>query len=231
MKKAIVGAVVLALYLAVAFFVRTPVRPLFDGSGPPQPYQWVSPPPDFAKSNEKPKPFAQTVAMTKNGISGASLQTDDGQAIVIVPERSFAAKPGARGIRFRIVPLASKSLTKQPPKQVQGNAYRITARYVPSQENAVAKDNFTVLLRYPAHATDFYRLDGDTWTLLKGEQIAASLQIYANTKKVGTFAAAGGGNSRKLLWYITGGVSLVAAILGLILGLRERRTGPARRRK
>jgi hypothetical protein len=229
-RRAVLGAVVIALYIGAAFLGRTPVRTLFDGSGPPQPYQWVSPPPDFEDSNTKPKPFGETVAMTKDGITGASLQTDDGQATVIVPERSFSAKAGAKAIRFRIVPLDAKTV-KAPPKDPQGNAYRITARYIPSQEEAEPAQNITVLLRYPAHGTDLYRLDGTRWTLLKGESIESSLQIYANTKRLGVFVAAGATpTNRRILWYITGGISVVAAILGIFLGLRERRARPGRRR-
>ena len=229
MKRAAIGALVLLLYAGAVALLRSPVRPLYDGVAPTLPYQWSCPPSAFAKSNQKPKPYNQSVAITGRGTEGASIQSADSQVTLILPERTFAAKAGQKAVRLRITPICATKI-KGPPKTVQGNAYQIAARYVPSQEIATPSADFTVLLRYPASATDVYRLDGSSWTRLKPQTIPSSLQIYANTNKLGTFAAAGGGTNRKILWYITGGVSLVGAILGLFLGLRERRSGPAKRR-
>jgi len=229
-KKAVVGVLVVLLYGAAALVMRSPVRPLYDGVAPTLPYQWTCPPSAFAKSNKKPKPYNQSAAINARGNEGASIQSPDSQVTLIIPERTFAAKGGQSAVRFRITPICATKI-KGPPKAAQGNAYSIGARYVPSQQDATPTANFTVLLRYPASATDVYRLDGSAWTRLKAQTIPSSLQIYANTNKLGTFVAAGGsGNNRKLLWYITGGVSLVGATLGLILGFRERRSGPAKRR-
>src|SRR5439155_21641109 len=122
-KKAVVGVVAVLLYLAAAAMMRMPVRPLYDGAAPMQPYRWACPPPDFAKSNQKPKTFNQTIDVNSKGIVGASIQTDDSQATLIVPERSFPSKQSAKGIRFRIVPFCPTKL-KSPGKVPQGNAYR-----------------------------------------------------------------------------------------------------------
>ena len=114
----------------------------------------------------------------------------------------------------------------------QGNAYAISAKYVPSgtQATPAAGHPVTVLLRYPSQATKLLRLTNGRWTPLKAQNLASTLQIYGNTSELGTFVAAGGRSNIAILWYITGGLCFVAASLGLILGLRERRAGPPRRR-
>ncbi len=229
MKKALVGLAVIGVYALALFASRIPVRPLYDSIGPPLPYNWVKPPSGF--KNKKPKPKSQSVDIGSKGSVGANLATDDGQAVLILPEGSFAKHGGDTSIRFRFVPLDPLKV-HPPPKSPspQGNAYAMTAKYQPSGADAVPARSITILLRYPSVATTILRLDGSAWTPLKAQNLATTLQIYANTKKLGTFVAAGGHSRSLILWYITGGVCIVAAILGLLLGLRERRAGPARRR-
>lgn len=228
MKRAAVGAVVIGFYVIAVAVTRVPVRPLYDGVAP-QPYQWVSSPPGF--SNKKPKPFAQNVEIGEKGSVGANVQTVDGQAVLILPEGSFAKHRGDSKIRFRFVPLDPKKVRPPPRNPLpQGNVYTITAAYLPSGGKAEPAQNVTVLLRYPAHATTILHLNGSKWTPLKAQNLPGSLQIYANTKQLGTFVAAGGRNNRVILWYITGGVCALAAALGLFLGLRERRRPPTGKR-
>jgi len=228
-SRALFGVLVIGLYVAAALITHVPVRPLYDGSGPPLPYNWVKPPSGFS-NNKKPRPFSQNVDIGSKGSVGANLATTDGQAVLILPEGSFAKNKGDTAVRIRFVPLDPAKISPLPKPAPQGNAYAVTAHYEPSHATAVPAQNVTVLLRYPAQATTIIRLDGSTWTPLKAQNLVSTLQIYANTDKLGTFVAAGGRNKSVILWYITGFVSLAAASLGLILGLRERRAGPRRRR-
>jgi hypothetical protein len=228
-RRALLGACAIGLYLLAVTTTHVPVRPLYDGTGPPLPYNWVKPPSGF--KNKKPRAFSQNVDIGKKGSVGANLATDDGQAVLILPEGSFAEHGGDTSIRFRFVPLDPAKVTPPPTgPSPQGNAYAVTAKYLPSGTEAAPAQPITVLLRYPSQATTILRLDGSTWRPLKAQNLASTLQIYANTPKLGTFVAAGGHNNSLILWYITGGVSAIAAILGLFLGLRERRARPARRR-
>src|SRR5581483_9001657 len=98
------GALVIALYALAALLTHVPVRPLFDGAGPPLPYNWVNPPSGFS-NNKKPKPFSQDVDIGKKGSVGANVATNDGQAVLILPEGSFAKHAEDKSIRFRFVPL------------------------------------------------------------------------------------------------------------------------------
>ncbi len=223
MKKFAFGLAAVALYVVAVVVTRVPVRPLYDGSGPPRPYNWVKPPSGF--KNTKPKPFSQSVDIGARGTVAANLATSDGQAVLIAPEGSFAKHGSDTSVRFRFVPLDPATIKPPPVKpKPQGNAYRITGTYEPSRADAVPVHNVTVLLRYPAMAATVLRLQGTSWTMLKAQNLASTLQIYANTSALGTFVAAGGHSNALILWYITGGLSFLAAILGLLLGLRERRT-------
>jgi hypothetical protein len=228
-RRAAFGACAIVLYLLAVSTTHLPVRPLYDGSGPPLPYNWVKPPSGF--KNTKPKAKSLNVDIGKKGSVGANLATDDGQAVLILPEGSFAKHGSDTSIRFRFVPLDPSKVTP-PPKSPspQGNAYAITGRYEPSGTEAEPAQPITVLLRYPSVATTILLLNGTAWRPLKAQNLASTLQIYANTTKLGTFVAAGGHSKTLILWYITAGVSAIAAILGLFLGLRERRAGPPRRR-
>jgi len=226
-RKAVFGVIAIALYVVAVAITHVPVRPLYDGSGPPLPYNWVKPPSGF--KNKKPRPFSQNVDIGSKGTVGANLATSDGQAVLIAQEGSFAKHGADTSVRFRFVPLDPAKITPVAKPSPQGNAYAITAKYLPSGAAASPQKDVTVLLRYPAQATTILRLTNGSWTQLKAQNLASTLQIYANTNELGTFVAAGGRNNTKILWYITGGVSFVAANLGLILGLRERRARPRRR--
>jgi hypothetical protein len=224
-KRIAFGFCAVALYAVAVAVTHVPVRPLYDGSGPPLPYNWMKPPSGF--KNTKPKPFSQNVDLGPKGIVGANLATSDGQAVLITPEGSFPRHGADKSVHFRFVPLDPSTIKPPAKPKPQGNAYRITATYEPSGANAVPTQPITVLLRYPATAATVLRLNGTSWTMLKSQNLASTLQIYANTTALGTFVAAGGHSNTLILWYITGGISLIAAILGLVLGLRERRAGPS----
>jgi hypothetical protein len=223
-KKFAFGFGVIALYVIAVAVSRVPVRPLYDGGPATLPYNWVKPPSGF--KNTKPTAHSQDVDIGGKGSVGANVSTTDGQANLIMPEGSFAKHADDKSVRIRFVPLDPAKITPPAKPSAQGNAYAITAKYEPSGSEAVPAHVLTVLLRYPASALTMLRLDGNHWTRLKAQDLSSSLQIYANTNKLGTFVAAGGRNNTKILWYITGAISFVAASLGLILGLRERRAGP-----
>ena len=224
MRKLGIGVGVVAVYLIAIASTRVPVRPLYDGGPATLPYNWVKPPPGF--KNTRPTAHSQDVEIGDKGSVGANVSTTDGQANLIMPEGSFAKHGSDKSVRIRFVPLDPAKITPVPKPSAQGNAYAITARYEPSGIDAEPVHTVTVLLRYPASALTILRLDDGHWTRLKAQDLSSSLQIYANTDKLGTFVAAGGRNNTKILWYITAGVSFLAAILGLVLGLRERHAGP-----
>jgi hypothetical protein len=81
------GIAVAVLYVLVAQLsfrsAISPRRALFDGTGPPQPYQWVNPPPQLAQYN-RPSSDQGTMPLAQHSVP-FNLNTSDGQASLIFP--------------------------------------------------------------------------------------------------------------------------------------------------
>lgn len=224
------GAAAGALYVAVTVFGqgRMPARLLFDGFAPPQPYRWVSPPPQFAGSNQPPLAARGTVQLTAQGSGSVSLATGDGQAYFIAAEGAFRSREGQRSITISITPENSAKFAPPPGGfALDGNAYTFGASYQPSGEVATPAKRVSVVLRYPVHATVLLRRSGDTWTRIDTIKVPASLEVFANVTKLGTFAAAAPKSSSPPRWvlYFSIGAIMLAAVAGLVVRLRIRRGG------
>lgn len=224
-RRIVVGAAVIAAYVLAALASPLPVRPIFDGLAPPQPYQWVDPPPEFARDNTTPKAITETIELDrKKGSVEASVSTSEGQATLISPHLAFAPEAGQRTVRVTITPLDPTRLGPPPPGlRFDGNAYRMRAVYRPDTSPAKPRIDVTVLLRYPVHATLVAQRTGNAWRTLESKVLAPSLQVYASTPSLGTFVAVGPVSRDWIRWALVGGVSGIAAVLGLALGIRERR--------
>jgi hypothetical protein len=178
-------------------------HPLLDGTGTPQPYRYVSPPPDLSSSNQQPSSVAKTVNLAQAGGSGYVF-TPDGQAAVIMGNRTFRALPAAQGqtgVLMKIQPLDPATLTALPPgKQASGNAYRITATFQPSGASIPRFGaDVTITLIYPAEAstgvtppprTIMWSADGRSWQALETQDSHAGLQAATSTKDTGYFVVA-----------------------------------------
>lgn len=204
----LLGGALAILYLSVATLSYRsgllPIRPLYEGTAPPAPYRWVSPPKDLAAGNVPPARGSGTVRFTPKGSEASAVATDDAQAIVAFQDGSIKPKAGNTSVKVDITPLDPATLAQAPADfRFDGNAYRIAAAYQPSgapAEMAVGScptDQSTnrlcptVVLRYPLHATDLFRLDGTSWTLLVTTPAIASLQVFTDTPALGIFVAAG----------------------------------------
>jgi hypothetical protein len=221
------GGVALVVYVATALLSaqRFPVRPLFDGLAPPSPYHWVSPPPDSVGQNTPPTGASQRLGLKPGGTDEASVATLDGQTTLILPQGAFADRRGDKDVSVDITP-ENPAKYGSPPSGLgyAGNAYTIRARYDPSSANASPALNITVLLQYPTLATTILqKTSNGPWSKLPTTDVAASLQVFAKTKSLGTFAAAGHQAANALRWWTLGIASGIAALLGTTFGLRERR--------
>ena len=200
------AAVVVLAYLASALLSSrlSPLarHPLLDGTGTPQPYRWVSPPPDQASSNQQPLSVTQTQQLDKQGGSGYVF-TPDGQAAVILGNKTFRGLPteGQTGVVMKIQPLDPATLGALPPgKQASGNAYRVTATFQPSGTSiAQFGAAVTITLIYPPVAstgvtppprTIMWSKDGQTWAPITTQDSHAGLQAAASTRNSGYFVVA-----------------------------------------
>ena len=221
----------LALIAAAFILVRNamPVtRPFFDAYTPPQPYNWVSPPPAFRHGNQPPSGGMVDIPLTNGSSDADSAFTDDGQVTVSFHAGTFAAQPGQTAVRVRIAPVSPQPTT---PRDLvaDGNAYRIDATYVPSGGPALVQLPVLVDLRYPGPQPDaIYRIDGTTWTPIGGTAQVLLLTIDVQSSSLGTFIAGHQATvpapTSSLFSPITVGLVVVAIFaLVLIAGVRIRR--------
>jgi hypothetical protein len=235
MRRALIGAAVLAAYVAVALAIPgAPSRPLFDIQGPPEPYRWVDPPPEFAQGNKSPEGTAHDLALGASGSEAASIATADGQAAVVLKEKTFAPRSGEKFVVIRIDPLDPAPIGPPPSGlRYDGNAYRFVAAYKRSGEEAALTQAATIVLQFPLVSTHLYRRDGAVWTDLKANPVSVSLQIFANSDRFGTFVAAGPPikDSRPKKGFPTAIViSVGSGVAAVVAGLVTRMRGRTRRR-
>ena len=195
-RRWLVGAAVGAVYLAVALLSfgsgLVPVRPLYDGFGPPPPYYWVDPPPNA----ETTDPAVGTVGKIffDDGESlGLTSTTGDGQATAIFEPGAIEPVQAEESVHIEVQPIGPSRLGEPPEgMRIDGNGYRFEAIYEGSGEPVRLLRPVSVILRFPVHATTMVRLDEDVWSPVPGTQvIAASLQVFAQTDQLGMYAAAG----------------------------------------
>ena len=232
-RRLAVGVGIAAVYAAVvlAGVGPVPVRPLYDGLAPPQPYRYVNPPDEFKDSNEPPLTARREVELTDLGSAAASIATDDGQAALVLKEGSVAPKAGEKTVRVEIAPLDPERIGPAPDGLTyDGNAYRFTVTYPAGGTAAAISSPVTVVLRFPAFATKLFRREGRSWVDMQATPVIASLQVFADSSAVGVFVAAGPHTtSRRTLWIAlaSGG----AAVAGIAAALIARRSREQRRKR
>jgi hypothetical protein len=246
-KAAISGAVVLAAYLAGALlsghlspFAR---RPLLDGIIRKHPYNWASPPPPLASTNKQPESGSYTISL-KGGSQPGVFQTNDGQAVIILPTGAIASSQGATSVTITLTPLDPTTFG-QPPGglAIAGNVYRIAAKYQPggSPVTHLASTESEVALLYPLTNTTKHIVlestDGKTWAKLPSTDQAASTQVLATkVTELGYFAvgvpASGATPAPTSSSSGIGGVltAVIAAVAVIVLALAFRAEYMRRRR-
>ena len=232
------GTAAAVAYVATGVFSMStgrPVLPVFDGLAPPVPYRWVSPPPEAEPGNLPPAPGRDTIDVGANpGVFGAT--TDDGQAHVTLPAEFVELPEEVEAIRVSLTPLDPEMLGPPPDgMRFDGNAYRVTATYVPSGDPVVLTGDATVLLRYSTHATAMVRLVGDRWTRMETTVVGGTLQLFANTPELGVFAPIGpeieGQGPAWPLWVGLGAGGLAVAVAAGVFLRRRSATARGAKRK
>ncbi len=227
------GVAAAGLVLAASLFVQrgVPVRILFDGMVPPQPYRWVHPPANLAATNQPPLSGEGDIPLSATGSEARSVPTGDGQAIVIFAKDGVAPREGESSLKVKVTPLDPATLPPAPAaRRIDGNAYRIDAVYAASGQPAVLRKPITVDLRYPIHAEEILRLSGSEWKSLTTTRFDPSLTLVAFSDQLGTFVMVGPAGARPILtswWpYLAAVAGLVAAVAALLLVRRQDRRGP-----
>ncbi len=187
------GGLAAVLYVAAALWTAGgpwPVRMLYDGFVPPLPYRWVRPP-VAAAQNQGPQTGAGSIGFTSDGSEYASVATGDGQAIAIFGPNAFVPAPGESAVRITLMPLDPAAIGPAPAGlQVEGNAYRIGGAYAHSERPVALRKPVTVVLRYPSRGTRILRFADPAWAVLGTTSFHMSLQMLADSDRLGIFAAA-----------------------------------------
>jgi hypothetical protein len=227
-----------AAYVFTALLLQAsghPVLPLFDGLGPPPPYRWVSPPPDSAAPNEPPLPGIGEVLLTRRP-QNFTVSTEDGQGVLAGRSNAFLRQPRQRAVLVNITPLDPAGLGPPPAGLIfDGNAYQFEATYASSGEEAALDSEVQVILRYPRHATVLLKSTGSRWERMKSFPIRTALQIFVETRELGTFVAARPppAEQRSILPWIAfsgAGAAVIAAAVVLYLRRRSRGQGVSKKR-
>jgi hypothetical protein len=173
-------AMAAACYVVAAWAV-TPG--FYDGFSPPQPYNWVCPPPQ-AGANQAPT-TGHDVVKVIDGISEASSAfTDDGQVVMGFLPGSFDAK-GATTVTVDITPVTT---CPQPPGlRFVTNTYAITAT-APLVMPATLVMRYSNLVVDPSYVYRAASLSGP-WTNIGANSQAQLWTIDTKTDHLSYFAA------------------------------------------
>lgn len=158
----------------------------YDGIAPPQPYRWVSPPPQLRSTNQQPLSGHGTARVGTQGVvDPGNVFTQDGQAALSFLPGSFVTPAGDAPVTLDIQP---QSTYPSPTGFVLAtNVYCFTSSspLVPDKSPLVTLQYSTIT----SAPTDVYQyVPGGTWRKLGGTSSAAPFYIAARANTLGCFA-------------------------------------------
>ena len=219
MKRPLLIAAAAGVYLIAAWMVAPG---FYDGIAPPQPYNWVCPPPIAGANSGVAAQPGHLAVKVIDGVSDAgSAFTDDGQAILSFLPGAFRAE-GKSQVMIDIKPVAP--CPNPPDLHFATNVYLITAD-APLATTSTAPapcQPACMALRYSnlIPAPSFIYLSADIngpWKNIGGAE-DQQFVIRANTNQLGYFAA---GYPANATYKGSGGASqlLPIAVAVLIVGV------------
>jgi hypothetical protein len=217
-------------------------RPLLDGLAPPSPYRWVNPPPALAGQNKPPAAGSFELPMRAKGSQLGAFSTSDGQYNVIFAENAFAPSRGQRTVVVDVTPLDPATMGSVPAGLLPaGNAYRLQARYAPSNRPIQAfAGEVSVTLVYPlpglplsAAHTLVYSRDGTAWVEVDTSDAPGSHTATGRLPGPGYLLvtvppapAAPGATGSRLRWVLA--LLLLGVVIAAVLYRRRRASAPRR---
>jgi hypothetical protein len=231
-RVGLIGAAVLGTYLVVAVATLglsgRRLLPLFEGVGPPPPYQWVHPPAAFSAGNVKPAPVAIDIAIQGGHSTRAAASTPDGQIVVNFTADAFPAHGNDSRVHVAITPHDPATLGPVPPGlAADGNAYRVALTYEPSNtpvDTLATSSDIAMTAPIPGHAL-LSSSDGRTWSKLAATTVATTSTIIATFKHPGWYlvganpSAIASGQHRNRLRSIIGTAVVALLVAGLAVAL------------
>jgi hypothetical protein len=247
-RRALAGGVAAVLaYLALAALSGqlSPLarHPLLDGySGNPVQYNWVTPPPELAGTNQPPTPGDFMLRLTDRGTRPGVFTTGDAQVTLIPVAGTFPPATGQDAVHLTVTPMDASTVSPPAePLEIVGNVIRLQAAYDPSGNpiDTIDKSLETILV-YPlppnvhtSSHTLIFSTDGKTWERSEGTDSTAIQQAEGPVRMLGYVAVAadvsatsspspaGGGSSTLGIALIVGAVCAALVGVGLLLRGRE----------
>ena len=177
-------ALAAAAYAAAAWAVAPG---FYDGIAPPQPYRWISPPPQFKSSNQQPLSGRGSARVASNGsVDPGSIFTQDGQAALSFVPGAFVAPADRSPVTFDIKPVAQ--FPDPNGTHLATNVYCFTSNspLAPGKDVLVTLQ-FSDQLPSPS---DLYEYQGDgPWMKIGNTGSAAPFYLAARATSLGCFAA------------------------------------------
>ncbi len=179
-------ALLVAAVIAYALAAWAVAPGFYDGIAPPQPYRWVSPPPQFRSNNQQPLPGHGTVRVASNGtVDPGTVFTQDGQASISFVPGAFVAPADRSPVTIDIKPVPS--YPDPGSTHVATNVYCVTSTSPP----AAGRDLLVSLQfsdQFPAPSDVYeYQADGP-WKKIGSTGTAAPFSIAARATSLGCFA-------------------------------------------
>jgi hypothetical protein len=159
----------------------------YDGIAPPQPYRWVSPPPQFKSTNQQPLPGHGTAKVASNGVvDPGSVFTQDSQAAISFVPGAFVPPPDRSPVTIDIKPVSE--FPQLGGIHLSTNVYCITANStIASGKDVLVTLQFSDQLPAPS---DVYEYQGDgPWQKIGNTGSAAPFFVSARATTLGCFAA------------------------------------------
>lgn len=159
-----------------------------DGSLPPEPYNWLHPPPALAGSNGSPQSGKVILPLRKGRSRAGYGFTGDGQAGIVAKSGTFQASSQAKTVQVLIKPVEEPG---QLPGQLlpDGNAYSLVATEHPGGRRSRVGGGLTVVFRFPYAPTGVYLYRRGSWHRVcgTGQAVITPTTISCATSALGTF--------------------------------------------
>jgi hypothetical protein len=212
------GRVLVAVYLVVAAatlaLAGRHVLPLFEGFKPPEPYQWVEPPPPYAPGNQVPPP----VSVTQDINAALSVTTDDSQCTISLASGSIGQPQGDARVLARLTPLAAHPGALPGGLHAAGNAYRVELVGQPSAKQVIRLDapgHLVLKGAIPVQAV-LYSTDGRAWVRLPSQRVGDPTVAGALFSRTGMYLVASRADPASVSSRATGRTGTWAVALAVV---------------
>lgn len=226
MKRLSLLAVAAAAYIVAAWSVAPG---FYDGFTPPQPYNFVCPPPQ-AGANAQPSDGDLNIKIINGSSDPNSAFTNDGQVVIGFLPGAFDVT-GKTGVHVSLTPVTP--CPNPPGLHFSTNTYHITAD-APLVKSANLVMRYSNLVADPSYIYRAQSLQGP-WTQLTVQQQAQLWTISTSTSQLGYFAAGypsnaistDGKSNQQILPIVVAALIVAVLLAGVPLTLLRRRQARA----